>query len=45
MVVSIGVSICLAKREGQSKGDFFLSGLNLPWYIAGTNMVATPFCC
>ncbi|MDD3891683.1 MAG: Na+:solute symporter [Bacteroidales bacterium] len=43
MAVSIGISMYLAKRAGQSTDDFFLSGRNLPWYIAGTSMVATTF--
>lgn len=32
-----------AKKAGRSTNDFFLSGRNLPWYIAGTAMVATTF--
>ncbi|MDZ7314740.1 MAG: Na+:solute symporter [candidate division KSB1 bacterium] len=32
-----------AKRAGKDTGSFFLSGRNLPWYIAGTAMVATTF--
>lgn len=31
------------KKAGRSTNDFFLSGRNLPWYIAGTAMVATTF--
>jgi len=42
-IVSIGISIYMSKRAGKSTGDFFLSGRNLPWYIAGTSMVATTF--
>jgi len=30
-------------RAGKDTGQFFLSGRNLPWYIAGTAMVATTF--
>jgi len=43
LVISIGISLYLAKRAGKSTSDFFLSGRNLPWYIAGTSMVATTF--
>ncbi|MFH2096667.1 MAG: sodium:solute symporter family protein, partial [Bacteroidota bacterium] len=43
LLISIGISIFMAKRAGRSTGDFFLSGRNLPWYIAGTSMVATTF--
>lgn len=42
-VVSIGIGIFMSKRAGRSTGDFFLSGRKLPWYIAGTSMVATTF--
>jgi SSS family solute:Na+ symporter len=31
------------RRAGKNTGEFFLSGRNLPWYIAGTAMVATTF--
>ncbi|HHS12150.1 MAG TPA: sodium:proline symporter [bacterium] len=31
------------RRAGKDTGQFFLSGRNLPWYIAGTAMVATTF--
>lgn len=33
----------MSRRAGRSTGDFFLSGRKLPWYIAGTSMVATTF--
>lgn len=33
----------MSKRAGRSTSDFFLSGRKLPWYIAGTSMVATTF--
>lgn len=42
-VVSITIGIVMSRRAGKSTGDFFLSGRNLPWYIAGTSMVATTF--
>jgi solute:Na+ symporter, SSS family len=31
------------RRAGKDTGEFFLSGRNLPWYLAGTAMVATTF--
>jgi Na+/proline symporter len=31
------------RRAGKDTSEFFLSGRNLPWYIAGTAMVATTF--
>ncbi|MFO7880117.1 MAG: sodium:solute symporter family protein [Bacteroidota bacterium] len=42
-VVSITIGIIMSRKAGRSTGDFFLSGRNLPWYIAGTSMVATTF--
>jgi SSS family solute:Na+ symporter len=42
-LISIGIGIYMSKRAGRSTNDFFLSGRNLPWYIAGTSMVATTF--
>ncbi len=41
MVISIAVYY--ARRAGKDTGQFFLSGRNMPWYIAGTAMVATTF--
>ena len=32
-----------SRRAGRDTGQFFLSGRNMPWYIAGTAMVATTF--
>jgi len=42
-VLIIVIAIYMARRAGQSTGEFFLTGRNLPWYIAGTSMVATTF--
>ncbi len=42
-LVSISIGIYLSKRASRSTSDFFLTGRNLPWYIAGTSMVATTF--
>ncbi len=43
LVISIGIGIYMSKKASKSTGDFFLSGRKLPWYIAGTSMVATTF--
>ncbi len=32
-----------SRKAGKDTGQFFLSGRNLPWYLAGTAMVATTF--
>lgn len=42
-IISIAIGLYMAKRAGRSTGDFFLTGRKLPWYIAGTSMVATTF--
>jgi SSS family solute:Na+ symporter len=42
-VVSLAVGLYYSRRAGSSTADFFLSGRNLPWWLAGTSMVATTF--
>ena len=37
------VAMHYARQAGRDTQQFFLSGRNLPWYIAGTAMVATTF--
>ena len=37
------VGLYYRKRAGSSTGEFFLSGRNVPWWLAGTAMVATTF--
>jgi Na+/proline symporter len=41
--LSIGIGAYYARRAGRSTADFFLSGRNLPWWLAGLSMVATTF--
>jgi solute:Na+ symporter, SSS family len=43
LMLSMGISLYMSKRAGKSISDFFLTGRNLPWYVAGTSMVATTF--
>jgi Na+/proline symporter len=43
LLLSLGIGIYMSKKAGKTTSDFFLSGRNLPWYIAGTSMVATTF--
>ncbi len=43
LVLSTGIAVYYSRRAGKSTGEFFLTGRNLPWYIAGTAMVATTF--
>ena len=42
-IISISIGIYFSKRAGKNTDNFFLGGRNLPWYIAGTSMVATTF--
>jgi len=42
-VLSLGIGLLLARRAGRSMADFLLSGRSLPWWLAGTSMVATTF--
>ncbi len=39
----LGIAAYYSRAAGKSTETFFLSGRNLPWYIAGTAMVATTF--
>jgi Na+/proline symporter len=43
MALSLVVGLYLTKRASSSLSEFFLSGRNLPWWLAGTSMVATTF--
>ena len=43
LIVIIGISAYYARAAGKDLKQFFLSGRNLPWYLAGTAMVATTF--
>ncbi|MBV8244318.1 MAG: FecR domain-containing protein [Candidatus Eremiobacteraeota bacterium] len=42
-LVNIAIGVYYARRGGRSLGEFFLSGRNVPWWLAGTSMVATTF--
>jgi len=42
-IFSIIIALIYYKKAGKSTDDFFLSGRNLPWYLAGLSMVATTF--
>jgi Na+/proline symporter len=43
LLLSLFIGIYFTKRASSSLNDFFLSGRNLPWWLAGTSMVATTF--
>ncbi len=42
-VLSAAIGLYYSKRAGTSTNEFFLSGRSLPWWLAGTSMVATTF--
>jgi len=41
--LNIGIGFYYKARAGKSMDEFFLSGRNVPWWLAGTSMVATTF--
>jgi solute:Na+ symporter, SSS family len=40
---NLGIGIYYARRVRESTNEFFLSGRDVPWWLAGTSMVATTF--
>jgi solute:Na+ symporter, SSS family len=40
---NLGIGIYYARRARGSTNEFFLSGRDVPWWLAGTSMVATTF--
>jgi Na+/proline symporter len=40
---NIAIGFYYKARAGQNVSEFFLSGRNVPWWLAGTSMVATTF--
>ena len=45
VVTAVSIGIYFTKRASKSTTDFFIAGRTLPWFIAGTSIVATPFAC
>ncbi len=41
--LNLGIGFYYKARAGKSVSEFFLSGRNVPWWLAGTSMVATTF--
>lgn len=41
--VSVAIGVYHSRRAGRGVDEFFLSGRKLPWWLAGTSMVATTF--
>src|SRR5512132_2226351 len=42
-LVSLAIGLFYSRRASKSVGEYFLSGRDLPWWLAGTSMVATTF--
>ena len=42
-LLSLAVGLYYARRAGSNISEYFLSGRDLPWWLAGTSMVATTF--
>ncbi len=40
---NLAIGFYYKRRAGTSVNEFFLSGRNVPWWLAGTSMVATTF--
>jgi SSS family solute:Na+ symporter len=40
---NLAIGFYYKARAGRNIGEFFLSGRNVPWWLAGTSMVATTF--
>lgn len=43
LVFVLAVGVLFARRASKSTDEYFISGRNLPWWLAGTSMVATSF--
>jgi SSS family solute:Na+ symporter len=41
--INLAIGLYYARRGGRSISEFFLSGRNVPWWLAGVSMVATTF--
>lgn len=42
-VASAAIGLAFTRKAGRSLADYFASGRSLPWWLAGTSMVATTF--
>jgi len=42
-VVAFGIGIYFSRRASRNIGEFFIAGRKLPWWLAGTSIVATTF--
>src|SRR5258705_2584527 len=42
-ILSVGIGLYFTKRGGESLNEYFVSGRQVTWWLAGTSMVATTF--
>ena len=42
-VLALAAGLYFARRAGRGRGEFFLGGRSMPWWLLGTSMVATTF--
>jgi hypothetical protein len=42
-VLAAAIGVAFTRRAGSSMTEFFVGGRSLPWWLAGTSMVATTF--
>src|ERR1700716_4483882 len=43
LLITLVLGLYFRRRSGQSTAEYFRSGRNVPWWLAGTSMVATTF--
>jgi Na+/proline symporter len=43
VLLTLGIALSFGRKASQSLEEYFISGRSLPWWIAGTSMVATTF--
>src|SRR5213596_4425527 len=41
--LSAGIGLAFTKKGGESLSEYFISGRQVPWWLAGASMVATTF--
>src|SRR6478672_8187374 len=42
-ILSAGIGLAFTKKGGESLSEYFISGRQVPWWLAGASMVATTF--
>ena len=43
LLINLAIGIYYRRRAGGNTEEFFVSGRNVSWWLAGTSMVATTF--